>query len=556
MIPESVLEQKENVELVVRDTYALAQQLGDNFEGMDILKESLSQVAPPFCYAAFGAKGVGKTTLLSLLSGGARWETEEDATRSGCVLWCHTPSSARWKKTQPGGVIERYVALEALKRAVVMDSGPSDDPLVMEQAASATEQADVIFLVFQEDDPLCPETWFLADRFHTNGYRNVVLVLTKYAGSSFDARDILSRMQQIARERWGYQPPTVSLSIREEELESSLQRLDKAVSGLLSVSLVRSSQLKALLNETDRLIKELKSVVSVKDLAMRQDGGFLQTLEWEVDNMREAESKKVEGRCQTMGDIAAEFLPEVMKASARKLGYYPSLIRLFNYKNLPVKIDEWFFMVLGKALEARLESYDMDFMEQCRNHWNEVRPRALSQLNCDIGSFPEEELDHELALYREQVRRSLYLPLVDFKMRAFLVDEFARRETWIRSLISLCLGIFSLACICALVELYVPAYILWTLAFLVWLGGVYAMFVSRRNFLESSDELKDRFALVVREGLRYPLEKSALCAVSGYRAHMAAIHSQISLTRDALVPIQDRLSHVYKTCYALNNQIR
>lgn len=556
MTPESVLEQKENVELVVRDTYALAQQLGDNFDGMDVLKESLSEDSPPFCYAAFGEKGVGKTSLLSLISGGVRWEKPEDVTRSGCVLWCYTSSSARWKKTQPGGVIERYVAAEPLKKAVVLDSGPSDDPLVMEQAAPATAQADVIFLVFQEDNPMCPETWFLADRFQTNGYRNVVLVLTKYQGSSFDVRDILSRMQDIARERWGYSPPAVAVSDEGEEREASLIKLDKAVAGLLSVSLVRSSQLKALLNQTDALIKELRNVVSVKDMAMRQDGGFLQTLEWEVDCLRESESQKVAGRCQALGEIAGVFLPEVMKAAARKLGYYPSLIRLFNYKSLAAKIDEWFFMVLGKALEARLESYDVEFLEQCRTHWNDVRPRALNQLNCEIGSFPEEEMEHELAMYRQHVRRSLYRPLVDFKLRSFLSEEFAKREDWMRSLISLCLGLFSLACICGLAGLYAPAYVLWVLALLVWLGGVYALSVSRRNFLQCSEELQGRFTEVVKKGLRYPLEKSALCSVSGYRAHMTAIHSQISLTREALVPIQERLSHVYKTCYALNNQIR
>lgn len=556
MTPESVLEQKENVEQVVRDTYALAQQLGDNFEGMDVLKEGLLQDALPFCYAAFGEKGVGKTTLLSLISEGAHWETPEDAVKSGCVLWCYTPSSARWKKTQPGGVIERYVAVPALKKAVLMDSAPSDDPAVMEQVASATSQADAIFLLFQEENPLCPETWFLADRFQTNGYRNVVLVLTKYRGSSFDARDILTRMQGIARERWGYSPPAVAVSTEESEKEGSLIKLHKAAAGLLSVSLLRSTQLKSLLTETDILIKSLKSVVSVKDLAMRQDGGFLQTLEWEVDCIRAAEAQKVDGRCQSMGEIASEFLPKVMQAAAKKLGYYPSLLRLINYRRYPVKIDEWFFMVLGKALEARLESYDMEFVAQCRAHWEDVRPRALTQLNCEIGEFPEEALEHELALYREHVRRSLYRPLVDFKLRAFLVLEFAKRESWVRTLISFCLGVFSVACIFAFVGLYGPAYLLWMIAFFVWMGGAYALFVSRRNLLECSAEMQERFGEVVSQGLRPPLEKAVLCSVSGYRGRMEAIHSQISLTREALIPIQDRLSHVYKTCYALNNQIR
>ncbi len=555
MTPESVIEQQAQVDAVIEDTYRLARQLGDHFKGTEPLRETFALEYPPFCYAAFGEAGSGKTTLLAHLAGCA-WETPADETRVGCALWCHTPSSARWKKTQPGGIIERYADVEFLKTCTIMDSGASSDPAVVEQAASASAQSDVIFLLFREQNPLCPDTWKLADRFMTNGYRNVVIVLTQYEGTSMDAAATLEHLREVAALRWQYRVPVVAFSTRESELERSSIVLKKAAASLSAVSFNRRELLKGKLAVAYGLIQELREVVSAQDLAMRQDGGFLQTLEWEIDQMREDESRRVAGRCEAMRGIAEEFLPQVMKAAAGKLGYYPSFTHLFAYRSLPIKIDEWFFMYLGKAMEARLESYDLEFMERCRAHWDDVRPRAMSQLNCDIGEFPRADLERELSRRRLHVRRALYKPLVDFKLRGFLADEFAHRETWLRSLIALALCMLAIGCLLGLVGFYGPAMACWALALLLWLGGAFALGVSRRNLLECAEDLQERFGRIVEQGLRRPLDEAALCSVAGYRNGLAAIHSQISLSRDALVPVQERLSEVYKNCYALNNNIR
>lgn len=555
MTPESVNEQQLRVDSVIEDTYRLAQHLGNDFEGIGPLKDTFAHQPSLFCYAAFGEQGAGKTTLLEKIVGSS-WETGEDATVQGCALWCYTPASARWKKTQPGGIIERYANIEFFKTCSVLDSGPSDDALVMEQARSATSQSDVIFLLFSADNPYCPETWKLADGFATNGYRNVILVLTKFAGSSIDAHPVLERLREIAEQRWRYKAPAIALILSEAEAERSVQLLHKTVSSLPSVSLNRRDLLKGKLSVTYELIQELRAVITAQDMAMRQDGGFLQSLEREIDRMREEESKKVSARLESMASIGEEFLPEVIDAAADKLGYYPSILKLFSYKNLPIKIDEWFFMVLEKAMEARLESYDLEFIEQCRTHWESVRPRAQKQLHCEIGDFPETELARELARYRQQVRRSLFKPLADLKLRIYLGEEFLKRESWIRVLVTICLGLLTLGSILGIVGIYDLTVILWGMAFALWMCGVFALGISRKNMRESGYELVEPFGEIIRANLKRPLEEAALCSVAGYRSSLSAIHSRISLSREALAPIQEQLSEVYKNCYALNNTIR
>lgn len=558
MTPESVNAQKQAVDSVIRDSLQLAKQLGNPFTGIAPLQAVAQEELPLFCYAAFGESGVGKTTLLSRLAGES-WETLEDITMNGCVRWNYTGSPARWKKTQPGGIIDRYVNIDFFKTAAILDSGASHDKDVIEQAPLASAQADVIFLLFSADNPFCPETWKLADRFQTNEYRNVVIVLTKFQGSSLEAGPILDRLREISYQRWNFKVPAAAFITTSESEESrSLLNLEKTISSLQGVSPNRGAALKRQLSLTSELLQEVREVVQSQVAAMNQDGGFLQQMEHEIDYIREKEASMISPRNEAMAHICKKLLPEIVEVAAYNLGYYPSIIRIFfgYYKKLPDKIDELFISDLEEALEERLASYDKEFIEQCRQHWNSIRPKALAQLNCEIGEFPGEELAEGIARQRERVGRTIYKPLSDLHLKIFLTEEFHTRENWLRALLTFSIGALALGSIMGVIGIPALTAILWIIALLLWLLGIPAMAISRKNMRENAEGLIEPFAAIARKNLYRPLEEAALCNVAEYRTKLTAIHSKISITKETLEPIRKTLKDTSDLCFSLNYSIK
>lgn len=547
-------QQQQKILDLMRGSYRLAQQAGDKFQYLDALESMMNFTLRPFCYAAFGEEGAGKTSLLAEFLG-AHWETEDDVVSEGCCLWTHGVASTRWKKTHTGGMIERFIPLEILDSCEILDSGDSSLAQVQDQVEYVAPFADVIFLLFKESALDNSYTWEIGDKIAKLGRKNIYLVLTHCLYDEETTQTALAYLSETARMRWHYNVPVGAFHADSHDRERSLIKIRQSVDLMREGSLNRYLKQSEALTLVENLLHEVLIIVASKDRAMRHDGGFLQDLENEMDSMRVTEVSKVPSRCDAMGQIAFEFLPRIMKAAGRSMGMYPSFIKLFSYNSMPLRLESWAMDVLGKRLKARLESYDKEFLEQSRQHWLLLAPRAQHQVNCDIGEFPETELTRELTELRLHVNRMLAQPLAEFKLRQFLIHEFKQRYLWMRSLLISVLVLFCLGGGLGIVGLHSLALSICFLSFLIWLGGIAVLYMNRQRLRETAREKQASFSQIVRAGLHDVLLESALNSIVFYRNHLRGIHHKIMDSQNVLKPLQNKLNEVFIATKLLKREL-
>ena len=545
MTPQSAQALEEKIKDLVASSLTLAHESGAGLQTRSELEAERDFFLRPFCYAAFGASKTGKTTLLQECLGES-WELEEDRTDEGCVLWAHSPAPARWKKTHTGGMIERFVPLEIFRQVEVLDSAGAEKAEVQAQAEYAAAFGDVIFLLFRQDNLEDSYTWELGDKIMRLGGRNVVLVLTHVQEESErEVQVSLAFLSEMARRRWNQRVAALVYMIEGAYRENALLKIEHELTLLKGQSYHRYKKQEAVLSLVEKLLNEVLVLVSTKVRAMQHDGGFLQELESEIDALRSLEVSKVPAMTQSLGQMAYEFFPIMMKTAAASLGYYPSLLKFLSWKHLPLKLDKWVCDVLSKRFEARLGSYDLEFLENCRTHWQNLAPRALGQINCEIGPFPQEELTRFLQDHRLPVRRMVVKPLLDFKLRQYFMQEMTPREGWMRSLFIFILVFICLAALLGIGGLHSVAMSLLAVSFGIWVCGIFFLWVSRKNLAEVDEEKRLEFAHLVRDTLADTIMEGTLSKIISYRELLVDIHMKITDSRNVLAPLQENLNHLF-----------
>lgn len=556
MTPQDVKNEYDRCAQLGRDLLVLGKRLSGDFPGIAPLTEALDRERPLFAIGAFGPACSGKTSLLEDILG-AQWERDDDKQAEGCAVWNYCFMS-RYVRTRLDGIAERHADVLELQNLTLVDSAPASDPLVRAQWPEAVKIPDINLWVFSLSSLDDPATWGLLRQANLDILRSSLVVVNLFETPGVLAPEPTGLKQQLTdrlTRELGVPLPVCVRSLSPDLREHHIHLIGETSAALPGYSIVKREELREIFSLINELYREINVIISGMDRNMRHDGSFLRLLDAEINMIQTYEAELVPSRVKAMSQIAGDFLPEALRTVTRKIGYYPGFVRLVSYASYPVSLDTWFFNVLSKYLLARLASYDMEYVEKCLDHWERVRPRAHGQLACDIGDFPRMDMERELDLYRQGIRRALSAPITNFNLKIFFIEIFRDCEDRIRGNLILFLGFLILGSIFGIAGLNTLAIGSWILALVVWLMGIWMLKRERDKVMKMAPSLRHAFESSIERDLYAPLMEGALCNVANYRNKLSRIHDKIFNLKEELDPIQRQLDSIYRTLKTIHNEL-
>jgi hypothetical protein len=192
------------------------------------------------------------------------------------------------------------------------------------------------------------------------------------------------------------------------------------------------------------------------------------------------------------------------------------------------------------------EELDKQFVLSCNAHWRSVRPRMKQALHCEIGDFPAEALETELATLRQRLQSSLYEPFRSLQIRSHFSALFRCQVDWMRFFVScvcLCLVIAGVLGYCGLHSL--------ALVFLAVTGGfwlfgslLHALVVRRICQLvrKEAEPLHESLSGIMSE----LVQDMIVSRVSAYRRLYTEPRQQVARNETMLAPLQQRQSEIFR----------
>ena len=409
----------------------------------------------PFLLVVCGEVNAGKSSLLNGLFG-------EDICKTNVL-----PETDRvqWYRYGEEGTDEEVTPiLEERFRPVdfLMDFNLVDTPgtnSVVKGHQAITDRflpvSDLIFWVFPASNPWGASTWdFISKQKDDMINKSIFILQQADLREEGDLDVILEHMRDLSRKRIGralpIYPVSGKLAIQAKSetpfgeglwRESGYPALEKYISEVVSRSPARRQVLGEVRDAAGKVLRSVEDMIELRTRLLEENEYFLNELENEINDSREKQSASVNSKFQTMKNVFASQEEEGKALMRRKTGFWGTLKGLFVADDLPQRVVESLVESVKQAVEVQADKDAEVLIEECRDHWDTVRPRVKEKLEISLADF--DEVDGTMAevkqRFTEKLGRAARQAVVNLKIRGGLEMRLAARRSKLKIWVYMCL---------------------------------------------------------------------------------------------------------------------
>ncbi len=439
----------------------------------------------------------------------------------------------------------RFLPEPGLFGLELVDTRGCEEPAVAEAVAPLLPGADVVVVVVDARELNSSPVWGLMAPLPEESGPACLLALT-YADTLDAAQTVTlsETVRGICREKLGRVLPVYQINPTQTARAGEFG--DKVIEAIKSSSGGLRAAIRRVLKCGSDLLYKQGSILKARDAVTRTDNGFLQGVEQEIDNFQARQMQGVRNCVLNYAASAQRCMPRLLHHLRRSLGWFLSPVVLIRLEHYATAAENLYYRLVLDDVSIQQEELDKQFVLSCNAHWRSVRPRMKQALHCEIGDFPAEALETELATLRQRLQSSLYEPFRSLQIRSHFSALFRCQVDWMRFFVScvcLCLVIAGVLGYCGLHSL--------ALVFLAVTGGfwlfgslLHALVVRRICQLvrKEAEPLHESLSGIMSE----LVQDMIVSRVSAYRRLYTEPRQQVARNETMLAPLQQRQSEIFR----------
>ncbi len=571
MFGERYFATRERLADVMRGTVELAAETTTDLGDCLPFAALARGLGTPFLFVVCGEVNAGKSTLLNGLFAHDLCRVN-NLPETDRVLWYQFGNPSRDVEITPV-LEERYRPLGFLRDFNLIDTPGTNSVVEGHQQITARllPSADLILFVFPVTNPWAASTWNFISELSPESLKQVAFIIQQAdQREPIDISVILGHMADLSMKRIGHVPPIFAVSgkiaceakratpvIRERLKASGYPELENYISHKVCESPERKSALETWRSQAASALRIVEDNVEDQTHALNTQGRFLDTIEREIDDIRERFVIRLPRHLTGVAEIFETEAVWVSKRLRRRLGVIPSFIRLFTGDRTGPEMEAVFVERLQSAVEAVAEKDGVEVVEFCRNHWNELGERVKEAMAVDLGSSGP--LDETLSTAKKRfvlrLGRAARQGIGNLKVRNQLDKELRRRNVALKSFTFMMLLLTTAGATCgALGVPWAPA-ILCGLAAVFLVGGVLTAWITRRSITaEFQKRLLDTCGGFAST-LRSDYEEALRIVFQDYASSLSAVRAHLAHEKIALEPRLKRWQELFLTLKAIEQEL-
>ncbi|MBK1830954.1 dynamin family protein [Verrucomicrobiaceae bacterium R5-34] len=447
MFGEEYFKTRKRLTDVVLRVLELAEKTGA--EKTDLLENDITKgLSNPFLFVVCGEVNAGKSTLLNGLFGADVCKTNV-LPETDRVQWYRYKEQNEDKLITPI-LEERYRAVDFLMDFNLVDTPGTNS--VVEGHQKITDRflpvSDLIFWVFPASNPWGASTWdFISKQPPEMLEKSIFIIQQADLRDEKDLDVILGHMRDLSQKRIGLVPPIFPVSGKlamQAKLdqpfgdglwrESGYPALEKHISEIVTDSPARRKVLGSVRDAATTVLRNIEDMIELRTRLLEENESFLREIETEVDKERVSQSSDFSIKFAGMREVFTSQSEEIKALIQRQLAVGPTLQSFFSAENIPKKIEASLVDSVKTAVEQQASDDGKHLVEECRKHWETVRPRVLEKLSIPLRSFEEETggFGETRERFITRMGRAARQAVVNLKIRGGLDMQLANRRAHLK----------------------------------------------------------------------------------------------------------------------------
>lgn len=510
MFGEEYFKTRKRLTDVVLRVLELAEKTGA--EKKSLLENDITKgLSNPFLFVVCGEVNAGKSTLLNGLFG-------EDVCKTNVlpetdrVQWYRYNEKVHDKEITPI-LEERYRPVDFLMDFNLVDTPGTNS--VVDGHQKITDRflpvSDLIFWVFPASNPWGASTWdFISKQNEEMISKSIFIIQQADLRDEKDLEVILGHMRDLAQKRIGTVPPIFPVSGKlalQAKLESPFGEglwrvsgypaLEKHISEIVTRSPARRQVLGNVRDAATTVLRNIEDMIELRTRLLENNEGFLRELEAEVDKEREKQSSDFAVKFSGMREVFTSQSKEIKELVNRKLSVIPTLKSFFSTENIPKMIESSLVDSVKSAVEQQASDDGKHLVDECRKHWETVRPRVKECLAIPLKDFDEETggFGETRERFIKRMGRAARQAVVNLKIRGGFDMQLTERRAHLKKWLYATLMLLMASGITGALKLGPDPYLalgLLSMAMACTAGFIMRALSTRREIMESlSERLED-----------------------------------------------------------------
>lgn len=491
------------------------------------LKEAVAALSKDRRVIVFGGGKCGKSTLLAGL---AECPLVARADISGHYL--------RWRYRCKDGdaAFSRFLPLENLDGLELVDTKPCSDPEAAQSVLALLQGADAALAVIDGRSPQESPVWALLQQAPQDRLGNCLLAVT--FTDTLPAEETLLLKEKLRDHTLSCLGVTLPLYFISPTLSRGMESFSLRVQEALSAPCGIRAAIREVVSKGLDLVHKQGRVLIARAAVARTDCGFLAGIEQEIDQLLHHQLGSLEQCSAACAEASMKALPGALSGIRRSLGWWFSPVVLLRLEVYGSGAEQNYYKQILREIGKQQQTSDENFAVTCGAHWQRVRPLMKKTLECEIGDFPEAELQQDLQRLRCQFGNDLYEPFARTHFRLNLSTVFNAQAGWMMGfLVAICVAL-AVAGVLGFTGQTPLALGMLLLSLLLWLGATAFHWLAARRIRRQVIRLAHQVEKDLKTSCKELVERLLISRVAAYRRLYTAPREKVARHEATLAPLQ------------------
>ena len=490
---------------------------------------------------AIGGAKSGKSELLAKLAGAPVIACPVLQKHYTCWRYCCRDGDTTQSRFIP------IQSIDGLEFVDTTDCGRED---TRKMCRSLVQGADVLLAVIHASTPAESPVWKLLEQApeRLNTGCNLIVTHTEKLDNQSSLK-LKDTMRELCRSRLHSSLPICLLSSKQSmaDIEGIRSLVQNALLGEHGVRRAIS----ALVERSLELVEKQSRILRSREAVSRTNSGFLAGIDREIDNFHARQILGIEEHRRNLNAVLTKVIPKLTSDVRHLFGIFFSPVTLLRLELLGNAADRIFHSLALTALNNHQKESDLLFCNSCASHWHSVRPRMKRSLSCEIGDFPEDELEKQITIIRNRFCCNIYEPFDTGGMRQRLTMLFTANGGWMNAFFVLCCCLLILAGTLGTLGQDSAGLTCLVLSLLLWGLGSLKLYIARRRLYSGIETLTRDFCEEMDRNLPSLLEQFIASRLSAYRDLYSLPREKVARQEALLRPLSKQRDIIHLQLRAL-----